>query len=80
MNEILPIQVIRARYRYLMADIYYCLARNDAQKGLEVRIRVNKLLDVLIPMEESREIRNMKASLCLMGNKLLILPFSHVPS
>ena len=76
MDRKLPIWVIRARYRQLMADIYDCLARNDTHKGLVVRTRINKFLDVLIPMEGSREILNMKASLNLMGNKLNNLPFA----
>ena len=80
MDRKLPIWVIRVRYRRLMAEIYDCLARNGVPKGLAVRTRINKLLVVLISMEGSREILNMKASLNLMGNKLLILPFSQIVS
>ena len=76
MDRKLPIWIIRVRYRRLMAEIYDCLAQNGVPKGLAVRTRVNKLLVVLISMEGSREILNMKASLNLMGNKLNNLPFS----
>ena len=76
MDGKLPMWVIRARYRRLMAEIYECLAQNGVPKGLAIRTRVNKLLIVLISMKGSKEVLNMKASLNLMGNKLNNLPFA----
>ena len=78
MDELLTIEAIRERYHELMADTYDCMARNDAHKGFTVRIRINTLLGILIPMLRSREITNIKLDLYRMRNKLLTLPFSHV--
>ena len=50
MDELLSIEDIRRKYHDLMADTYDCMARNDAHKGVAVRIRINALLGILIPM------------------------------
>ena len=78
MDELLSIEDIRRKYHDLMADTYDCMARNDAHKGVAVRIRINALLGILIPMLSCREITTIKVDLYRMRNKLLTLPFSHM--
>ena len=80
MNEKLSIKIIRTKYRRLMIEIYDCIARNDTQRALVIRTRIIKLFIGLTSIKESKEIRNMKACLNLMGNKLLTIPSSHVSS
>ena len=78
MGELLSIEDIRRRYHDLMADTYDCMAGNNARKGVAVRIQINTLLGILIPMLRCQEITTIKRDLYRMRNKLLTLPFSHV--
>ena len=77
MNEKLSIEIIRTKYRWLMMEIYDCIARNDTQRAIEVRTRIIKWFIDLTSMKGSKEILHMKACLNLMGNKLLTIPSSH---
>ena len=84
MEETLPIEVIRLRYRYLMNEIYQCFHFCNAQRLLEIKTRINMLLYVLVSREDlslgSREIIHMKTTLHLMRNKLMNLPVAAAPA